>query len=117
LQAGSRSLIIKENEAAYHSNREFKDGMFRLLFSQERAALELLNALEGIDGTDACKIRIDTLESALYKRRRNDLSFQYDSILLSIVEHMSTWSENMPIRELAYLGGIYEKIIPANALY
>lgn len=117
LQAGSRSLIIKENEAAYHSNREFKDGMFRLLFSQEKAALELLNALEGIEGTDAGKIRIDTLESALYKRRRNDLAFRYDSILLSIVEHMSTWSENMPIRELAYLGRTYEKIIPANALY
>ncbi|MCI9595750.1 MAG: hypothetical protein HFE75_00335 [Firmicutes bacterium] len=47
LRAEGKSLILKENTAPYASNREFKDGMFRLLFSEKRAALELLNALEG----------------------------------------------------------------------
>lgn len=123
LQAGDRSLIIKENKSEYHANRtlktnrEFKDGMFRLLFSEKKAALELLNALEGTRQEDEGKIEIETLESAIYKRRRNDLAFQYDSMLLSIVEHMSTWSENMPVRELAYLMRTYEKILPNEALY
>ncbi|NBI62266.1 hypothetical protein D3Z38_04145 [Clostridiales bacterium] len=117
LQAGNRSLIIKENEAAYHTNREFKDGMFRLLFGEEKAALELLNALEETSWAEAEKIEIDTLEGALYKRSRNDLAFQYDSVVLSIVEHMSTWNENMPLRDLVYLGRTYEKILPAKALH
>lgn len=117
MQAGSRSLIIKENEAGYRTNREFKEGMFRLLFSEKRAALELLNALEETSRTGEEKIEIDTLESILYKRRRNDLAFQYDSAVLSIVEHMSTWSDNMPVRELVYLGRTYEKILPDKELY
>lgn len=46
LQAGDRSLIIKENKSEYHANRtlktnrEFKDGMFRLLSSEKKAALD-----------------------------------------------------------------------------
>lgn len=117
LRTGARSLIIKENKAEYHSNREFKDGMFRLLFSEEKAALELLNALEETSWTEAEKIEIDTLKGALYKRSCNDLAFQYDSAVLSVVEHMSTWNENMPVRDLVYLGRTYEKILPAKAMY
>ena len=49
LQTSTQSLILKENTASYASNREFKDGMFRLLFSEKRAALELLNSLEGTE--------------------------------------------------------------------
>ncbi len=117
LQTEGKSLILKENTAQYTSNREFKDGMFRLLFSEKRAALELLNALEGTDRKDEGKIEIDTLQGALYRRRQNDLAFRYDFSPLSVVEHMSTWSENMPAREAAYVFRVYEKIVSDKELY
>ncbi len=117
LRAEGKSLILKENTAPYASNREFKDGMFRLLFSEKKAALELLNALEGTERKDEGKIEIDTLRGALYKRRQNDLAFRYDFSPLSVVEHMSTWSENMPLREAAYVFRVYEKIVPDRELY
>lgn len=117
LQTKKKSLILRENTAQYDSNREFKDGMFRLLFSEKKAALELLNALEETERMDEEKIEIDTLQGALYRRRRNDLAFRYDFSPLSIVEHMSTWCENMPLRELAYLIRVYEKIVPNKELY
>lgn len=117
LQAGQRGLIIKESRTRYHTNREFKDGMFRLLFREKRAALELLNALEGTSETGEEKLKIETLEEALYNHLLNDLAFQYDYRLLSIVEHMSTWSDNMPIRDLLYLGRTYEKILPNEEVH
>ncbi len=117
LQTEGQSLILKENTASYTSNREFKDGMFRLLFSEKKAALELLNALEGTEREDEEKIEIDTLQGALYRRRQNDLAFRHAFSPLSVVEHMSTWSENMPMREGAYVFRVYEKIIPDRELY
>lgn len=62
MQVGEKKLIIKENKVRYDSNREFKDGMFRLLFSEKRTALELLNALEETSRTGEEKIEIDTLK-------------------------------------------------------
>ncbi len=117
LKTSDKSLILKENTAPYASNREFKDGMFRLLFSEKKAALELLNALEGTERKDEEKIEIDTLRGALYRRRQNDLAFRYAFSPLSVVEHMSTWSENMPLREAAYVFRVYEKIISDRELY
>ena len=117
LQTSTQSLILKENTAPYASNREFKDGMFRLLFSEKRAALELLNALAGTERKDEGKIEIHTLRGALYRRRQNDLAFRHDFSPLSVVEHMSTWSENMPVREAAYVFRVHEKIVSDRDLY
>ena len=52
---------------------------------------------------DAGRLEIVTLRDAVGNKKLNDLAYQYDLLLLSIVEHQSTWSENMPLRELAYL--------------
>ena len=57
---------------------------------------------------DADRLEIVTLRDAVGNKKLNDLAYQYDLLLLSIVEHQSTWSENMPLRELAYLGRTYE---------
>lgn len=111
LHSKSLDFIIKEETAVYGSNREFKDGVFRLLFSQKDTALELMNALEATDHTATEDMEIVTLERALYNRMLNDLAFRHMLNFLSIVEHQSKWSENMPLRELIYLGRVYEKIL------
>ena len=85
--------------------------MFQLLFSEKDAAWELFCALEGdefMEKGDAGRLEIVTLRDAVGNKKLNDLAYQYDLLLLSIVEHQSTWSENMPLRELAYLGRTYE---------
>lgn len=104
-------FIIKEDTAPYRTNRNFKDRMFQLLFSEKDAAWELFCALEGdefMEKGDADRLEIVTLRDAVGNKKLNDLAYQYDLLLLSIVEHQSTWSENMPLRELAYLGRTYE---------
>ena len=77
----------------------------------------MLNALEGTERKGEGKIEIDTLRGALYRRGQNDLAFRYDFSPLSVVEHMSTWSENMPVREAAYVFRVYEKIVSDRELY
>ena len=62
-------------------------------------------------------MEIVTLQDAIHNRMLNDLAFQYQWNLLSIVEHQSTWSENMPLRELLYLGRLYEKILDNQSMY
>ena len=85
-------FIIKEDTIPYRTNRNFKDRMFQLLFSEKDAAWELFCALEGDE----------------FMEKGDAGRLEYDLLLLSIVEHQSTWIENMPLRELAYLGRTYE---------
>ena len=113
-------FIIKEDTIPYRTNRNFKDRMFQLLFSEKDAAWELFCALEGdefMEKGDAGRLEIVTLRDAVGNKKLNDLAYQYDLLLLSIVEHQSTWSENMPLRELAYLGRTYEKILDNRRVY
>ncbi|NBI62214.1 hypothetical protein D3Z38_03880 [Clostridiales bacterium] len=63
-----------------------------MLFNEKKAALKLLNALEGTERKGEGKIEIDTLRGALYRRGQNDLAFRYDFSPLSVVEHMSTFT-------------------------
>ncbi len=94
-------FIIKEDTIPYRTNRNFKDRMFQLLFSEKDAAWELFCALEGDE----------------FMEKGDAGRLEYDLLLLSIVEHQSTWSENMPLRELAYLGRTYEKILDNRRVY
>lgn len=122
LHSGRASFIIKENTAPYRTRRNFKDQVFRLLFSETETAWELFCALEGDSyaesrKTDKSLLKLVTLQDVLGSHKLNDLAFQYAQSLLSIVEHQSSWSENMPLRELIYLSKTYEKILDMRKLY
>lgn len=114
------NFIIKENRKSYCTNRSFKDRIFQLLFSEKDAAWELFCALEGerfSEAGDENLLEFVTLQDAIGNQQINDLAFQYDILMLSIVEHQSTWSENMPLRELIYLSRTYEKILNNKKAY
>ncbi len=82
------------------ANREYKDSVFTLLFSEPERLIELYNALAGSNyGTDT-KIEINTLEGILFLNRMNDISFVLNDKLIVLIEHMSTISENLPVRLL-----------------
>ena len=54
----------------------YKDSLFRSLFSNEKAALALFNALHGTNYQEQnTDISINTLEESMLTLHRNDLSF------------------------------------------
>ncbi len=92
-------------------NRKFKDRLFRFLFEKDKdALLQLYNALNGTDYTDASRLEVVTIENAVYIVMKNDLAFVVAGTI-SLYEHQSTWSPNMPVRFLIYLAEEYQKLM------
>lgn len=78
--------------------------------------LELYNAVTGKDYQDPEELTINTLENAIYMSMKNDLSFIID-LHLSLYEHQSTYSPNLPLRFLMYISDIYSEITRDENLY
>ena len=98
-------------------NRNHKDSVFTLLFSEPSRLLDLYNALADSDYGPDSKIEINTLENALFHGSINDISFLLDDKLIILIEHQSTVSENFPLRFLLYIARVLEKIIDDKAVY
>jgi hypothetical protein len=62
-------------------------------------------------------ININTLSNALIKGRLNDISFLINDRLIIILEQQSSINENMPLRILAYINRIYERISDYEKIY
>jgi len=99
------------------TNREYKNSVFKDLFSDEETALDLYNALTDSSFTIDDGLRFTTLENALFMGQLNDVSFTVSDKLVIFIEHQASISPNMPIRALMYIGRVYEKIIDRRAIY
>ncbi len=97
-------------------NRNYKSSIFTMLFSEKERLLELYNAVRGTDYKDPELLEINTLENAIYMAIKNDLSFVIDS-RLSLYEHQSTYSPNLPLRMLLYLSDLYADMTRDENLY
>ena len=86
-------------------NRLYKSRLFVMLFEERKNLLELYNAVSGKNYKDPELLEINTLENAIYMSMKNDLSFLLDA-LLSLYEHQSTYSPNLPLRFLLYLADL-----------
>ncbi|MDR0452161.1 MAG: Rpn family recombination-promoting nuclease/putative transposase [Treponema sp.] len=93
------------------ANRQYKDSVFSLLFSDPDTLRELYSALSGVSLDPAVPITINTLENVLYMDRINDISFAVADKIVIVLEHQSTINPNMPLRILMYIAAIYEKFI------
>lgn len=91
-------------------NREHKDRLFKLIFREKEDLLELYNAINHTEYTNAEEIEVNTLEDAIYMNMKNDISFVVKDIL-NLYEHQSTFSPNLPLRGLFYFAELYQKII------
>lgn len=87
-----------------------------MLFSDRKELLELYNAVSGKQYKDPELLRINTLENAIYMAIKNDVSFLIDS-RLSLYEHQSTYSPNLPLRMLLYLSDLYAGMTRNENLY
>ena len=85
------------------THRNYKDTVFRMLFSDRKNLLSLYNAVSGAHYDDPEKLEIVTLENAIYMGMKNDLAFIIDP--------------NMPLRDLFYISSEYQKLVDKRSLY
>ena len=97
-------------------NRIYKARVFEMVFSDKKELLKLYNAVNGTSYNDSENLEINTLENAIYMSMHNDVSFIIDS-RLSLYEHQSTYSPNLPLRYLLYVSEIYAGMTKDENLY
>ena len=102
--------------SAITANRKYKDTVFRKLFSDRKNLLSLYNAINGTAYMDASQLEIVTLDNAIYMGMKNDLAFIINTNLF-LYEHQSTYNPNMPLRDLSYISGEYQKLVDLKSLY
>ena len=115
----NRKISAKKNRnAGKHltANRKYKDTVFRMLFTDRKNLLSLYNAVNGSHYEDADALEIVMLENAVYMGMKNDLAFIVDTGLF-LYEHQSTYNPNMPLRDLFYISGEYQKFVDNRSLY
>ncbi|MBD5555666.1 MAG: hypothetical protein HDQ95_10115 [Roseburia sp.] len=94
----------------------YKDTLFRMIFSDRERLLSLYNALNGTDYDNSADLEISTLENAIYMNMKNDVSFVFD-MTLSLYEHQSTVNPNLPLRNLFYVSKVLQNIVKNENLY
>ena len=98
------------------ANKKYKDTVFRMLFSDRENLLSLYNAINGTTYENPEALEIVTLENAIYMGMKNDLAFIVDTNLF-LYEHQSTYTPNMPLRDLFYISAEYQKFVNHRSLY
>lgn len=97
-------------------SRKYKDTVFRMLYNNKQALLELYNALNNTDYSNPDNLTITTLEGNTYLNMKNDVSFILN-FELNLFEHQSTPCPNIPLRNLYYIAASYMNIIPITKTY
>ncbi|MCL2025696.1 MAG: hypothetical protein FWG92_02695, partial [Leptospirales bacterium] len=82
--------VTNKRQVKMKVNRKYKDSLFRSIFNNKPAILELYNAIEGTNYKDESIIEINTLKDVLFKTIENDLSFEVNNKMLILIEHQST---------------------------
>lgn len=97
-------------------DRQYKDHVFRILFSDRKNALKLYNALSYSEYTDENDLEIKTLGDAIWMKMKNDIAYLIGDVL-TLYEHQSTVNPNMPIRGLLYFADMFRGILKDKHLY
>jgi len=98
------------------AKRDYKDTLFRKIFSDRDKLLDLYNAVNDTHYEDHDALRINTLENAVYLNMKNDISFIL-GFHLSLYEHQSKPNPSMPLRNLFYIARLFEAEIDTESLY
>ena len=98
------------------ATRQYKDTVFRKLFSNETNLLHLYNAVMGTEYDRLDHVEITETENPIYIGMRNDVAFFAD-FHVHIYEHQSTINPNMPLRDLFYVAQLYGKYLAEKNLF
>lgn len=95
---------------------DYKDRLFRIIFNDKEKLLELYNAMNRSDYTDASELQVVTLENAIYLSMKNDMAYVlHDELFL--YEQQSTKNANMPLRCLFYASDTYSVLVKDKNIY
>ena len=98
-------------------NREFKSDVFTDLFGQNEYAFQLFQSFHPEDTTSTVEdLKIITLSHVLTDRQYNDLGFRVGDRVIILVEHQSTWTENIVIRIFPYIAQSFQDYINEHEL-
>jgi hypothetical protein len=96
----------------------YKDSLFRSIFNNKKAALEVYNALHNSHLDVHTHVFINTLSDTLWTAQKNDVSFLINHKLIIMAEHQSSVNENMPFRFLQPIVRLFEQgISDKKAIY
>lgn len=93
--------------------RKYKDILFRYVFRDKSDILQLYNAINQTNYTNAEELVVTTMEDVIYIGMKNDLSFLIANEL-NLYEHQSTMNQNMPLRGLLYFAKMYEGYVESQ---
>ena len=112
------NFVLGEPKGGYGipPRRDYKDTVFRMLFSDRKELLALYNAVNDTSYTNPDDLEITTLENAIYMTVKNDVSCVLD-MRLAIYEHQSTVNPNMPLRDLDYVTKCFGSYIVRRDIY
>ena len=99
-----------------NTQRKYKDTVYRMLFKKAENALSLYNSLNGTSYTDESMLEFNTLENAIYMGMKNDLSFLIMD-QMHLYEQQSTYTPNMPLRDLFYVADLLQAYVKDKSLY
>ena len=103
-------------EAGADANREYKDSVFTLLFSDKEMLADMYGGISG-QKINPEQIKLTTLKRALSSGVYNDLAFVLNDKLVVLIEHQSTVNQNMPLRMLLYIAETYSYLSEDKDLY
>ena len=98
--------------------KAYKDRLFTFLFGNEEKkewTLSLYNAVNQSSYNHPEELQILSIREVLYMGMRNDVSFLIADEI-SLYEQQSSYNPNMPLRQMQYLGNLYERYIRENKL-
>ena len=101
----------------FRVKRNYRDSIFRKLFNNNAAIIELYNALSGSSYPPDADVRIVTLDNAIFGDRKNDLAFMIENRFIILIEMQSTLNPNMPLRFLVYIAKELEKLFFSRQIY
>ncbi|MDE6607634.1 MAG: hypothetical protein K2K54_07765 [Lachnospiraceae bacterium] len=110
------TITEKEVREKPQAQRCYKDTVFRMLFKGKKELLSLYNAVNKTAYTEVDKLKVTTLENAVYMNYKNDISFVFDFELM-LYEHQSTVNPNMPLRNLIYVTKVLQRLTKDENLY
>ena len=97
------------------ANRKYKDSVFTNLFAEKKYAFMLYKDLHPEDLEAAEEdVEVITVENIFTNDLYNDAAFRVGNRLITLAEHQSTYSFNIPMRMLLYIAEEYKRLLSGS---
>ncbi len=97
--------------------RNFKDTVFVTVFKEKKCLIELYNAIFDTNYDENTPLDIVTIKDVLFRTLKNDVAFTLGGCIVVLIEHQSTLSDNLPLRDLLYVSTLFKRMIDSKRLY